>query len=177
MTMNDDNKLEPDPLSRRDFIKVGGSGMAGLVVAHAMPGNVQAAATDDSGNAYPVLDVVGLSELEPGAALDFTYPDDDSPAMLLRLHQAVPDGIGPNQDIVAYSTLCTHKGCPVGYQAEHGLLICPCHWSTFDPAKSGALVIGQASQPLPKIQLRIEGGRILASGVDGLIYGRHTNIL
>ncbi|HWH36025.1 MAG TPA: Rieske 2Fe-2S domain-containing protein [Acidimicrobiales bacterium] len=36
-------------------------------------------------------------------------------------------------DIVAYSKLCTHTGCPVGlYQAELDLLLCPCHQSTFD---------------------------------------------
>ena len=35
-------------------------------------------------------------------------------------------------DIVAYSKLCTHVGCPVGlYQANSGLLLCPCHQSTF----------------------------------------------
>ena len=57
------------------------------------------------------------------------------------------------------------------------MLICPCHWSTFDPAKGGALVIGQASQGLPRIQLQITGEKVEAVGIDGLIYGRHTNIL
>ena len=36
-------------------------------------------------------------------------------------------------DLVAYSKLCTHLGCPVGlYQAQASLLLCPCHQSTFD---------------------------------------------
>ncbi len=40
--------------------------------------------------------------------------------------------------IVAYSKLCTHVGCPVGlYQAEDGLLLCPCHQSTFDVLRRG----------------------------------------
>jgi quinol---cytochrome c reductase iron-sulfur subunit len=31
-------------------------------------------------------------------------------------------------NVVAYSKLCTHVGCPVGlYQSESGLLLCPCH--------------------------------------------------
>jgi arsenite oxidase small subunit len=121
--------------------------------------------------------VAQLVDLAPGATLDFAYPDDDSPALLIRLPEPADGGIGPEGDIVAYSILCTHKGCPVSYKAAHKMLICPCHWSTFDPAKAGALVIGQASQGLPRIQLRIAGDKVQAVGVDGLIYGRHTNIL
>jgi hypothetical protein len=30
---------------------------------------------------------------------------------------------------------------------------------------------------LPQIKLRLKNGQIQAYGVDGLIYGRHTNIL
>jgi len=39
------------------------------------------------------------------------------------------------------------------------------------------LIIGQASQPLPRIALRIDDDMVQATGVVGLIYGRHTNIL
>ena len=56
------------------------------------------------------------------------------------------------------------------------MLICPCHWSSFDPAKAGRMVIGQASEPLPQITLRVMGDKVQAVGVSGLIYGRHTNI-
>jgi len=89
----------------------------------------------------------------------------------------VTGGIGPNKDIVAYSMLCTHKGCPLNYLADRQMLVCPCHWSSFDPAKGGRLVIGQASQSLPSVQLDVADGMVRATGVDGLIYGRHTNIL
>ena len=97
--------------------------------------------------------------------------------MLLRLTAPAVGGVGPNQEIVAYSTLCTHKGCPVAFKPERKMLICPCHWSTFDPAKAGTLVIGQASQHLPQIELRVDNGLVQAVGVAGLIYGRHTNIV
>ena len=40
------------------------------------------------------------------------------------------------------------------------------------------IIIGQASQPLPRIELKVtDAGMVQAFGVDGLIYGRHTNIL
>ncbi len=162
-------------INRRDFIKVGGAGIAGLIVANALPGS--AAAQSANALAYPIMDIGPLSALAPGAAIQFNYPDEESPAILIRLTEPGLSGAGPEQSLVAFSQLCTHKGCPIDYNAERKLLICPCHWSTFDPAKAGAIVIGQASQPLPQITLKIEGDLIQAVGVDGLIYGRHTNIV
>ena len=158
--------------SRRDFIKVGsGSALALLASPALSPGPPLADPR------YPVITVAPLQKIGRGVTLPFAYPDSRSPALLIRLMEPALGGVGPDREIVAYSTLCTHKGCPVAYKAERKLMICPCHWSTFDPAKAGTLVIGQASQPLPQIELRIEKGLVQAVGVSGLVYGRHTNIL
>ncbi len=159
--------------NRRDFIKLGCSGIAGLVIDPL--GSDRAAAAETS--EYPVVDIAPLSSIKPGAVINLSYPDAGSPAMLLRLRESATEGVGPNREIVAYSALCTHKGCPVSYRAERRLIICPCHWSTFDPVKAGTLVIGQASSALPRIKLRVVGGMVQAVGVSGLIYGRHTNVL
>src|SRR5690606_33822117 len=116
-----------------------------------------------------VVRVTDLDALQVDVPVSFTYPDDTSPAVLVRLAQAAAGGVGPGNSIVAYSQLCTHKGCPVSYRAERKLLICPCHWSSFDPAKAGQMVIGQASQPLPQIRLLVRDNAVFAAGVDGLI--------
>jgi arsenite oxidase small subunit len=158
------------PLPRRDFLRLGGAGLA-LAAA-----GTASAETKDNAH-YPVVKVAKLADIAPGAEMSFEYPDALSPAVLLRLAAPARGGIGPGESIVAFSTLCTHKGCPVSYRAERGMFICPCHWSTFDPGKSGALVIGQASEALPQIRLQINDGVVHAVGVEGLIYGRHTNIL
>ena len=160
-------------LTRRRFIQ--STGAAGVSAAASGVIPARAAAVETA--AYPVKPIVTLDELAPGTAVPFTYPDDRSPALLLRMPEKVLEGIGPDASIVAFSSLCTHKGCPVSYRPEHRLLICPCHWSTFDPEKAGSLVIGQASQALPRIELRIESDMVVAMGVDGLIYGRHTNLV
>ena len=88
-------------------------------------------------------------------------------------------GVGPNQDIVAYSTMCTHMGCPVAYDAAQSVFKCPCHFSTFDAEKSGQMVCGQATENLPRVVLRYNAqGRLGHRGVvDGLLYGRQSNIL
>ena len=157
--------------TRREFIKLGGLGAVGLAAPTAAPAAPGPAAR------YPVVSIAPIERIARGGMLPFTYPDDGAPAILLRLHEPALGGIGPNREVVAYSTLCTHKGCPVLYKPDRKLIICPCHWSTFDPAKGGVLVIGQASQNLPQIELRLERGIVQAVGVSGLIYGRHTNIV
>jgi arsenite oxidase small subunit len=159
-------------LTRREFGQITGVGAVALSTT-----GLPAASPAATGAGYPVIDVAPLSSLGPAEALPFNYPDENSPALLLRLAEPAVDGVGPNGEIVAYSILCTHKGCPVSFKPEQRMLICPCHWSTFDPAKSGSMVIGQASLPLPRIELRVEGDMVRAAGVVGLIYGRYTNIL
>jgi arsenite oxidase small subunit len=163
-------------LNRRDFLKMSGTGVAGFIAGQALHLSPVLAAGFKK-QVYPLVDIGPLSGLEVGAAVEFRYPDEDSPAVMVHLAESAKQGIGPKNAIVAYSTLCTHKGCPVKFHPERRMLICPCHWSTFDVAKAGGVVIGQASQPLPQIKLRLEGDRVQAYGVDGLIYGRHTNIL
>ncbi|MDE0457162.1 MAG: arsenate reductase (azurin) small subunit [Chromatiales bacterium] len=160
-------------LTRRRFIQT--TGAAGVGAAAPVVIGSDAAAAEKA--AYPVKPIIALDELSPGTTIPFTYPDDRSPALLLRMSSEVLEGVGPDASIVAFSSLCTHKGCPVSYRPEHRLLICPCHWSTFDPEKAGGLVIGQASHGLPRIELRVESGMVVATGVEGLIYGRHTNLV
>jgi len=68
-------------------------------------------------------------------------------------------------NIVAYSKLCTHVGCPVGlYQAELGLLLCPCHQSTFDVLEHARPIFGPAARSLPQLPLDTdEQGYIIAT--------------
>jgi len=83
--------------------------------------------------------------------------------------------VGKDRDIVAFSALCTHMGCPVQY--EKGRFICRCHYSMFDPAKAGQPYQGLASSWLPQIPLRMDGkGDIYAVAVAGLIWGRVKNV-
>jgi len=68
-------------------------------------------------------------------------------------------------DIVAYSKLCTHAGCPVGlYQANSGLLLCPCHQSTFAVLDGARPIFGPAARSLPQLPLALnDQGEIIAT--------------
>jgi Rieske Fe-S protein len=53
---------------------------------------------------------------------------------------------------LAFSAVCTHLGCTVGYQAANDEFVCPCHGSIYNAA-TGAVIRGPAPLPLPKISI------------------------
>lgn len=125
---------------------------------------------------YPRVSVAKVSALQPGQPVQFDYPLQGQPNVLIDLGDAVPDGVGDNSSIVAFSSLCQHMGCPVQFRADANDLFCPCHQSKYDPARQGNVIIGAAQQPLPRITLEVEGDDIYASGVTGLIFGYRDNL-
>ncbi len=61
-------------------------------------------------------------------------------------------------EVVAFSAICTHRGCTVA--ADDGVLRCPCHGSTFDPA-TGENTGGPAPRPLPGVRVSVVDGAVL----------------
>ena len=83
-----------------------------------------------------------------------------------RRHWA-PDGI------LAFSKICTHAGCAIGLYRNpkfpalepNSALVCPCHYSTFDPYTGGQVIYGPAGRPLPQLPLMIDSsGYLRAAG-------------
>ncbi len=57
-------------------------------------------------------------------------------------------------DIVAYSKICTHVGCPVAlYEHTTHHILCPCHQSTFDATRGAEVIFGPAARPLPQLPI------------------------
>lgn len=172
-------------LSRRIFLKSSGSAAAAGVGAAgaALMATPAAAATPAGSNsttlAYPKRSVGKAGGMPVNQAVNFAYPDASSPCVALRMGSAVPGGVGPNKDIVAFSQLCTHMGCPVQYEGATKTFKCNCHFSIFDPENGGQMVCGQATEDLPRVLLEYDAKSdgVAAVGVDGLIYGRQANIL
>ena len=168
-------------ISRRKFLKAGGAGAVGGAMAPWSAGHAQSG-PQQVGQAtlpYPAHALGKADELEPGKPMTFNYPDEQSPCVVIRLGSPNPVGVGPDGDIVAYSRLCTHMGCPVTYASEEKTLRCPCHFTVFDPELNGQMVSGQATVNLPRVLLRYnsDDDSLHAVGVEGLIYGRQANVL
>jgi ubiquinol-cytochrome c reductase iron-sulfur subunit len=75
--------------------------------------------------------------------------------------------------ILAYSKICTHAGCAIALYRKptfpalepEDALVCPCHYSTFDPFTGGTVIYGPAGRPLPQLPLMIDtAGYLRAAG-------------
>ena len=86
------------------------------------------------------------------------------------------------EDIVGFSKICTHAGCPVGlYQAATSQLFCPCHQSVFSVPEGCKPINGPATRALPQLPLAIDGdGFVIAQsdfpepvGPEFWNFGRH----
>jgi ubiquinol-cytochrome c reductase iron-sulfur subunit len=97
-----------------------------------------------------------------------------SPLVLVRLEPSAlrlpagRDGWAPD-GILAFSKICTHAGCAISLYrnpqfppvAPSRALVCPCHYSTFDPATGAEVIFGPAGRPLPQLPLLIDDSRHL----------------
>ena len=70
-------------------------------------------------------------------------------------------------NIVAYSKICTHVGCPVAlYEQTTHHILCPCHQSTFDAATGATVIFGPAPRPLPQLPMTVDAQGYLVAKSD-----------
>ena len=101
-----------------------------------------------------------------------------SPLVVIRLDPgklhlpASRNGWAPH-GIMAYSKICPHAGCAVALYRKPTFesvepspaLVCPCHYSTFDPFTGGTVTYGPAGRALPQLPLMIDdAGHLRAAG-------------
>jgi thiosulfate dehydrogenase (quinone) large subunit len=88
--------------------------------------------------------------LPSGQAATYSDPSDGSPDILIR---------NANGDLRAFSAVCTHAGCTVGY--EGGVVVCPCHGGEFN-AETGEVIAGPPPTGLAPRRVLEKGGQIYA---------------
>jgi ubiquinol-cytochrome c reductase iron-sulfur subunit len=70
-------------------------------------------------------------------------------------------------NIVAYSKICTHVGCPVAlYEQTTHHILCPCHQSTFEATTGATVIFGPAARPLPQLPLTTDSSGFLVARRD-----------
>ena len=97
-----------------------------------------------------------------------------SPIVVVRFEPSQLDLPAQRRDwapggVVAYSKICTHAGCAIALfrkptfpVVEPGpALICPCHYSTFDPTRAAKVIFGPAGRPLPQLPLAVDSSGVL----------------
>jgi len=121
---------------------------------------------------FAVARATGLADGRGAAAAANSYGADPSGGRrLAALADVPPDGglvlseegvvlvRGEGEEVHAFSTTCTHQGCPVT-EVTGGEIICPCHGSAFDAA-TGEVVDGPAPSPLEPIEVMVQGADVV----------------
>ena len=133
------------PMTRASALRGGlitlGAAVVGFVVARA--GDLGEGSGTGAANAYGTAPTGG----SPLAAVD-----------------DIPAGgglvLGEGEEVHAFSSTCTHQGCPVS-EVTGGRILCPCHGSAFD-AETGEVVQGPATAALPEVDVTVEDGEVLS---------------
>lgn len=148
-----DNLNRDDDLkyNRRAFLKtsVGASMALGLAT---LPFSLKAVLKEEKDTNK--VEIAKLSELPKGSSLNFNYPSEHEPALLVH----TKDG-----ELKAYNNKCTHLQCPVFYEQKEDVLLCPCHKGYFS-VKSGHPLAGPPQRELPLIEVEVVGDKIFAVG-------------
>jgi Rieske Fe-S protein len=173
---------------RRELIKwiwrvpvIAGAGVAAFAAyrAYNVQFTRQAASDTPVFEAQPAQVIAPLAEFAAvWHAAEFTFAG--LPVIALRLPEAVPGGLDvAGQHFAAFSRVCTHQGCIVNlnrdaeavafafnYRSDGPALVCDCHLSVFAPLLSGESVSGPALRPLPRVQLDVLAGELVATGLE-----------
>jgi ubiquinol-cytochrome c reductase iron-sulfur subunit len=132
---------------------------------------------DESGAPISAADVFERT-FYTGFAEGAPQEDIASPVVIVRVDPTklkLPPGRGnwAPHGILAFSKICTHAGCAVALYRKptftpvepNDALVCPCHYSTFDPYTGGEVIYGPAGRPLPQLPLEIDSdGNLRAAG-------------
>jgi len=176
-----DNKPDIERVGRRDFLQATAATVSSVTLAELFGATVSAQQADKKVQhaTYPRVKIASLANIAPDKPIAFDYPSTGlhTDCLLVQLNRPAGGGVGPKNDIVAFSTRCTHMGGDMssGYVSEHKLLGCGEHLTTFDLTRHGIVVAGHATQSLPQIVLEIDQDSVYAAGIIGLLYGHHQN--
>ncbi len=139
---------EDEVVTRRDTLRFLVAGSGALFLATGALAILGALPKGKNVTAVPIAKVGELAENESKV---FNFPDQYTQGILINL---------PGHGLVAYSDVCTHLSCAVLYQGN-GKMFCPCHDGLFD-ARTGNVLAGPPTRPLPLIQLAQQDGVIYA---------------
>lgn len=188
-----DDEVGPEE-SRRDFLKYAATvsgvlalaGIASVMKAVVLP----AAPATTAQTSFPRVRLSSVAELATGVAVIFNYPLDNEPNILVKTGQRASAGVGPDGDIIAFSSICQHLGCTsVGYVPPGGspsanksfvasspIAYCTCHGSVYDLVNGAKVIGGPSPRPLPQVTLEVDSsGNVYAVGMGPpSIFGHDT---
>jgi Rieske Fe-S protein len=142
-----------DALSRREFTKFLVLTSGAFVAGQCWIGMMSLLR---DGGPIPEKLIAADADVPIGGVVEFHYPGNDNPCLLIRLENGL---------LVAFGQQCSHLSCAVIPEPEQGQLRCPCHNGYFE-IKEGRPIAGPPRRPLPRVTLALRDGTIYATGVE-----------
>jgi menaquinol-cytochrome c reductase iron-sulfur subunit len=149
-----------DLISRRKFlnlISAGLAGLAGAVVSVPILAYLLSPLLRPSPQRWLALGPV--SQYEIGKTVEAAYED---PSPLPWAGQTARAAIWLRRtgqsSVIAFAVNCTHLGCPVSWQPDAQLFLCPCHGGVYDA--EGRVAGGPPPLPLARYDTRIQDGNV-----------------
>lgn len=140
-------------LNRRGFIASSLS-LMGILFLGSTPLLALSKAKEEESNDKELY-LVKEGEIAVGDSFSFHYPDENDPALLIRITE---------KEYRAYNIKCTHLMCPVYWEKKTKQLTCPCHNGFFN-VEDGSVIAGPPPRGLPAIELKFKKGGIYAVGI------------
>jgi len=157
MKQEEENKVDE---KRRSFLMKISLGFGGLAALAAGIPSISALLAPLFSKKSEAWRKVGELENFPvGSTKEVTFENADPKAWAgMTAHTAAWIRREEQNHLIAFSANCTHLGCPVRWEKDAELFMCPCHGGVY--YKDGSVAAGPPPKSLTQYPVRIKNGQV-----------------
>lgn len=146
------------PPSRRKFYILLINGIMGLIgVALAVPAAIYLLLPPKARKGSQWVKTADLSSIPPGKPTEIAFQRTREDGWQLITEKTTAWVVKqPNNEVIAFTPICTHLGCAFHWDDASNTFLCPCHTSTF--SIDGKVLGGPAPRPLDRYETKVEAG-------------------
>ena len=154
------------PPTRRAFYLVFINGVMGLIgLALALPAAIYLLFPPKARKSQQWVETADLSNIPTGAPTEIAFERTRVDGWKVSTEKATAWVVKqPNNDVVAFSPICTHLGCAYHWDDPSHTFVCPCHTSVF--SMDGKVLSGPAPRPLDRFMTKIDSGKLEIGPVE-----------
>lgn len=148
------------PPTRRAFYIGFINGVMGLIgVALAAPAAIYLLFPPKLRKQDQWVDIANLANIPAGTPTEVAFDRKRVDGWKVSIEKATAWVVKqPNNDVVAFSPICTHLGCAYHWDDPSHTFVCPCHTSVF--SIDGKVLSGPAPRPLDRYETKIDAGKL-----------------
>jgi quinol---cytochrome c reductase iron-sulfur subunit, bacillus type len=146
------------PPSRRKFYILLINGIMGVVsVALAVPAAIYLLFPPKARKGSQWVKTADLSSIPAGKPTEIAFQRTREDGWQLITEKTTAWVVKqPNNEVIAFTPICTHLGCAFHWDDASHTFLCPCHTSTF--SIDGKVLGGPAPRPLDRYETKVESG-------------------